>query len=206
MATLTRETIQSLAVLRVVTQWDQGACGPVRVHKTLFFADEANDPDWRLFTFKRWHLGQYSDQIAASLNRLQDAGRIRGIFDGPSERIVATVPPQTPAQLRAFFACHFPEWNTAFRKAFKEWADLSNDEILVKAHDDPSYVRSQQGQVIRESSIADQVEFEDLSEDDAERFSDLVNAKLSRAIRSRVREAVKSRARGEDWRSLYFGG
>jgi hypothetical protein len=67
MAKLGRETVQRLAVLRALTLWRRGPYGPVRLQKTMFRADQNHPEQKRLFTFKKYYLGQYSQQIAEAL-------------------------------------------------------------------------------------------------------------------------------------------
>ncbi|HEY1784347.1 MAG TPA: hypothetical protein VGG30_02320, partial [Pirellulales bacterium] len=125
MSTLSKQTIQRLAVLRALSLWKNGAYGPVRVHKTLFFADKnAGDQEWHLFTFKKWQLGQYSDEIAAALNGLRSAGCISTVYDGPSERIVPTMADETLTKIENLFRDFFKRWDDALLPAFEDWAYL----------------------------------------------------------------------------------
>ena len=204
MAVLTRETVQGLAVLRAVSQWKNGAYGPLRIHKTLFFADKANEADWRLFTFKKWHLGQYSDTISETLNCLQTARRIRSSFDGPSQRILAAIKPEMKTRIARFFNRYFPDWSKGFRAAFNKWAYMSNDAIIVKAHDDPTYTKSKHGKTIFKSALPKHIAFSELPNADAEELSDLVNDKLHTVLRDRLNSAVEQPIKDEDWRSIYF--
>src|SRR5689334_9797852 len=123
MAELTRRTIQKLAVLHALSLWRRGTYGPVRLQKTLFFADKDSvDQDWRLFTFKRWHLGQYSDEVSDALNSLHSAERISIHCDGPSQRIEAVIPAKLQAPVRALFRNYFADWKSALEGAFEKWA------------------------------------------------------------------------------------
>ena len=206
MASLSKETIQKLAVLRTLSLWEKGAYGPVRLHKTLFFADKhASDPKGSIFTFKRWYLGQYSDEIAQALNELQNASKVKMHFDGPSGRLEARVSPNKKKVVVSFFKQHFSAWEKSLRTAFREWAYLSNDEILIKAHDDPTYKTSNHGEVIMESRLADTVTFDALDSETAESLTDLVDDVLAERIRNCLREAQRHPARAENWRSIYFG-
>ena len=205
-AILTRKTIQSLAVLRAVSKWQRGAYGPVRIHKTLFFADNANPPEWRLFTFKKWCLGQYSDTIADALNNLRDAGRITSRYDGPSERIVAKLGSRPARAVRLFFREYFPDWDGAFEQSFKTWAYLETDRIIEKAHDDPSYTESEYGKQIFECKMPDRVEFSGLSGESAEDLTDLVDGRLQAELSSRLSYASEKQVVAEDWRKKYFNG
>jgi hypothetical protein len=205
MSFLTKRTIQKLAVLHAISRWRKGAYGMLRLQKTLFFADEGSaDQKWRVFTFKRWKLGQYSDEVADSLNGLQAAGRISTSFDGPSQRIEGNASITAKAQIRGLFRRYFAEWDAALGASFQKWAYLTNDQILTKAHDDPTYKQSQYGEIIAESGLADFVDFENLSESTAESLTDLVDPSLDRTLRSRLHKASKTNRIAEDWRSLYF--
>jgi hypothetical protein len=73
MAKLSKQTLQRLAVLRALLFWRRGAFGPMRVHKTLFFAEDEHKSE-RFFDFKKWHLGQFSEQI----EELRDAVETKG--------------------------------------------------------------------------------------------------------------------------------
>ena len=67
--------------------------GPVRLQKTLFFADKENEAGWRLFTFKKYYLGQFSDELTESLERSSGDGENQvALWDGPLERLTANVP------------------------------------------------------------------------------------------------------------------
>jgi uncharacterized protein YwgA len=205
MAVLSKATIQRLALLRALSMWRHGAYGPVRLHKTLFFADRDNDPEWRLFTFKKWWLGQYSDEVSEKLNDLQEAGRIHCVYDGPSERIQADLSSSTTRELRQFFDSFFPKWSTALKSAFKTWAYLSNDDIITKAHDDTSYTKSKHGDIILESFDSECVTFERLDDEVAENLSDLVDVRLQTGLLKRLSASVEKPIKSEDWRHIYFG-
>ena len=204
MAVLAKETIQRLALLHALSLWKRGAYGPVRVHKTLFFADMNGDPDWRLFTFKKWRLGQYSDEIAGSLNDLRDAGRITSWYDGPSERLRAEIPSALKLKIDRFFADYFGEWKKSLSRAFCKLAYLSNDAIVDVAHDDLTYKRSEHGEVIFSSFRPEAVELTKLDDRVAEDLSDLVDMRLNVDLRKRLALAVGRPAAGEDWRKIYF--
>jgi hypothetical protein len=207
MASLSKQAIQRLATLCAVSLWRRGAYGPVRVHKTLFFADQAaDDPDWHLFTFKRNYLGQYSDELSDALNGLQMADCIRLFCDGDSVRFVATISSSARSKIERLFRQYFSEWRKALGPAFKKWAYLRNDDVIRLAHDDPSYKKSHHGQVILSSFNAQMVKFdEELSDEDAEFLSDLVDEKLHDGLIERTEAAAQRGPRAEDWRSTYFG-
>jgi hypothetical protein len=206
MGCLSKRAIQRLAVLHTLALWRRGAYGPVRVHKTLFFADKNSaDQTWRLFTFKKWNLGQYSDEIASSLNDLQAAGRVSTVFDGPSQRIRAHVPPSMRPRIAAFFADYFREWNAALKPAFKEWAHLRNVDIINRAHQDSTHTSANHGDTIFRSFSAKKVEFDNLDNDIAEQLSDLVDVQLHAGLLKRAAEAARRPRKHEDWRRIYFG-
>ena len=205
MAILSKEVIQRLAVLRALSMWQKGACGPVRVHKVLFFADKSSDAEWHFFTFKKWRLGQYSDEIADSLNQLREIGRLSCIFDGPADRLRAEISSPIKKHLVSFFRDYFCNWHNSLEEAFPKWAYLNNDAIITRAHDDPSYTRKQHGDVIFSSFESESVEFEGLEPELVERLADLVDVRLHRAIETRLASAAKRPARSEDWRKIYFG-
>ncbi|HVC94523.1 MAG TPA: hypothetical protein VND64_12570 [Pirellulales bacterium] len=206
MGCLSKRAIQRLAVLHTLSLWRKGAYGPVRVHKTLFFADKNSvDATWRLFTFKKWNLGQYSDEIASALNDLQAARRVSTLFDGPSERIRAHVPASIRPRIAAFFANYFQEWSAALKPAFKEWAHLRNVDIINRAHQDATYTGANHGDTIFRSFSAKEVEFDGLDADVAEQFSDLVDDRLHEGLLKRVAQAADRPRKNEDWRRIYFG-
>jgi hypothetical protein len=205
-ASLSKETIQRLAVLRAVSMWANGAYGPVRVHKTLFLADQkAGDEDWHLFTFQKWLLGQYSDEIAEALNALRAAGCIETIYDGPSERIVATIPARMQTKIKRLFRDYFWEWHKALDPAFKEWAYLTTDDVIKKAHEDATYTKRQHGEVIIKSFSSKFIEFDGLSDEDAESLNDAVDSRFQRGLADRTEAACRKMLAGEDWRHIYFG-
>lgn len=206
MATLSKQTIQRLAVLHTLALWKSGAYGPVRLHKTLFFADkDAADDRWRLFGFKKWWLGQYSDEVASVLNDLQHAGRVETIYDGPSARIRARISAQMRRRIGGFFDEYFAEWSMALLPAFRKWAYLSNDSIITRAHDDATYKTTDHGELIFSSFASQEVEFQGLDDECAEQLSDFVDAKLHNVLRRRVALAAERTPQSEDWRQVYFG-
>ena len=206
MAILNKKTIQRLATLYALSLWSRGAYGPVRLQKTLFFADKDNEAGWRLFTFKKYYLGQFSDELAESLNDLREMGRIKSRYDGPSERLTANIPVLAGAPIKRFFHKYFRKWHVALQEAFEQIAYLSNDAILAAAHEDPTYKTSQHGQVIFKSFTCPSVEFADLPDETAEALSDLVDARLHHALSKRLKEAIQRPAKGENWREIYFAG
>ena len=204
MAKLAKETIQKLAVLRALTLWRKGAYGPVCLHKTMFAADN-NNPHKRLFTFKKYYLGQYSTEVSNALNSLRASGRLQIAYDGPAERLKAVVSPDLEKKIRKLFEAAFPQWEKELRKVFREWGYLSNDKILKKAHEDLTYKESEHDQVIFESKLPATIEVPDLSEATAERLTDLVDERFVSFLRGRLLKAVKVPAKASDWRRLYFG-
>ena len=205
MAVLSKKTIQRLAVLRALSLWQRGAYGPVRLHKMLYFADKETGEEWRLFTFKKWFLGQYSNEIAEALNALRAAGVVTTWYDGPSERINADLSAPIRSQLSVFFGTYFPEWSAKLRHAFRKWAYLSNDNIIRKAHEEPGYRNAEHGDVIFSSFDAESVEFSRLDDDVAEELCDLVDPRFQPGLMKRLRHAAQRPAEGEDWRHIYFG-
>lgn len=206
MAVLSKETIQRLAVLRALTMWRRGAYGPLRVHKTLFFADKNTDDDrWRIFTFRRWYLGQYSDEISEALNALRNAGRIHTAFDGPSERIKAHLSGADGRRVDSFFSSYFPQWRNNLPNAHRKWAYLKNDDLVRKAHEDDSYTTSEHGEIIFSSFAPEFVECRELSDEWAEQLSDLVDDRLQRELAVRISRAAKRSRVNSDWRHEVFG-
>lgn len=205
MAVLSKATVQRLAVLRTLSMWRRGAFGPLRVHKTLFFADRDIGNKWHLFTFKRWFLGQYSDEIAESLNALKQAGRITAYYDGPSERISGDLLDSEKTLVLAFFSDYFPDWEKNLLPAFRQWAYLTNDRIVKKAHDDPTYTTTKHGETILKSFHSSVVEFEGLSDEDAETLSDIVDIRLQNGLRKGIAAAADKPIIDEDWNAIYFG-
>ncbi|MBI1903876.1 MAG: hypothetical protein HYS13_22465 [Planctomycetia bacterium] len=197
--------IQKLAVLWALSLWRRGAVGPLSLHKTLFLADESAKPKWRLFTFKKWRLGEFSDEISEALNKLRSAGRISTCFDGPSERIRAELSRREAAALRRFFGRFFPNWNRELRRAFRRWANLTSDDILEMAASNATHNSSRRGDVVFASLAPDRIELDGLDDDEAEWLSDLVDERLHRELSKRIERAAKRPAHGEDWRSIYFG-
>src|SRR5205823_10045803 len=126
--------------------------------------------------------GQFSDDVSEALNGLQAAGRLSIHFHGPSQRIVAEIPQRIQSRVRGFFRDYFGPWRTALDHAFAKWAYLNNDQILVKAHDDPTYKQSQHGQIIAKSGLLRAVDFEGMDEDVAETLTDFVDPRLTGAL------------------------
>ena len=73
-----------MPVLRTLLLWKNGAHGPLRLHKTLFCADRNSfgKQHRHFFTFKKWHLGQFSDDIADALDYVRCYERIRAVVEG----------------------------------------------------------------------------------------------------------------------------
>ena len=103
MAKLAKETIQRLAVLRALSMWRTGAFGPVRLQKTLFYADKRNPRRKHIFTFKKYYLGQYSPEVSDALNSLRASGRLRCTYAG-----LIRNPPFTT--LRSLVCCARGSW------------------------------------------------------------------------------------------------
>ena len=206
MATLSRATLQKLAVLRALSLWKKkGAYGPLRLQKILFYADKGNDPTRRLFTFKKWRLGQYSDEVSESLNDLRRAGRMVGGFEGPAERLVPVLSPDAKRTVENLFSRHFREWTGALKVAFMELAFLSNDAIIEKAHDDATYKHTEYGQEIFKHTLPEFVDLPHLHEDTAEMLADLVDTRLRKELVTRFKSALERPVEYEDWRAIYFG-
>jgi hypothetical protein len=108
-------------------------------------------------------------------------------------------------RLRSFFWNYFNEWERGLRTAFREWAYLSNDDIIDKAHKDHSYTKAEHGEVILTSFEYLEVEFRGMSDDEAESLSDTVDATLCKQLSKRLAEAVERPIVAEDWRHIYFG-
>ncbi len=204
MATLSRQTIQRLAVLHTLSKWQRGAYGPVRVQKTLFFADQANDPLSRFFTFRKYYLGQYSREISDALNALRDSGRLKCVFAGPAERLQVTLSTESKQKIAKLFRQRFPKWEKGLKQAFLRWAYLRNDDLLNKAHDDPAYTQAQHDQIIFESSLPDEIDIPLLDEESAEKLTDLVDERLAKETLKRMLQAVKTPAKNTNWRERYF--
>lgn len=189
MASLSRQTVQRLAALRALLLWGKnGAYGPLRVQKTLFFADKEAPP---IFTFKKWHHGQYSDQLAEALSQLKSAGRIDTGFVGETVTIYACAPALAGERAITFCQTCLPDWERALQESFLTWGYMANDEIYARAHDDPSYTTNQHGAIIFDTSLSQRVEFPVVSEDEAEVISDLVDPVLQNRIREKIGSALE---------------
>jgi len=205
MTALSKQTIQRLAVLRAIDMWQKGAPSGVRLQTTLFFADKKIPKSGRrIFTFRRWRLGQYSDEVSDAINSLLNAGQITVQYDGPADRLRTSLSPESRRIVQRFFAKHFPAWNRGLRSAFKTCAQLNNDELVHSAQDDPAYTNRDRGGLIFPSFSQKELPFPRLSDHEAERLSDLVDERLQKGLRERLSKAVLRRAAGEDWRRIYF--
>jgi hypothetical protein len=204
MAKLSRKTIQRLGVLRALSLWQNGADGKVRLQKTLFFADKRNDPDKRLFTFKKYFLGQYSPEVSEALNALHKSTKLECHFDGPAERLSVSLPQPVREAIEKIFSRTFPAWEKTLAESFREWAYLPNREMLEKAHDDPSYTEQEFDQIIFEGSLPESVDVP-IDAATAERLTDFVDENLSDFLKERLGQAMRTRNEpAGDWRKLYF--
>ena len=204
MAVLSKSALQRLAVLHALSLWRRGAYGAIRVQKALFFADHESEPKWRLFTFKKWRLGQYSDEVSDALNVLHAAGRVTSWFDGPAERLKAEVPKPRQREISDLFRNHFSDWFKNLNRAFTKWAYLHNDTIIQRAHDDLTFKASRCGEVVFSSFDYEQLELSGLDDEIAESLSDLVDSRLQHGLAKRLAAAVQRPQEREDWRSIYF--
>jgi len=201
MANLPKKTVQKLAVLYALTLWQRGAYGAFRVHKTLFYADKGKPK--HLFTFKRYHYGQYSDDVVTVLNSLQRSGRLTVHFDGPSERLKPMIPHEALHKIESLLKKNLPDWFCGLRKSFRELGYLKNDDIMEIAHDDETYTEVEHDKVIFESSLRESVPFEDLDQEWAEKLNDLVDAKFTATLVERFEQACKTPQQNSNWRELF---
>lgn len=204
MGVLVRETLQTLAVLEALRHWKNGANGAVRLQNTLFLADNENDPEWVFFNYKRHILGQYSEEISEALNRLQGAGRVKVLFDGPSERLSPILSNSERRRIRSFFRTFFLDWSKGFDKAFRKWASLKNDDVIRRAQEEDTYTSSESGEIILTCGLPETVEFSGLGEAEAESLALICDEKFQRNLRHRFLIASESPPRSEDWRKIYF--
>ncbi len=202
MARLSKKTVQRLAVLRALVNWSNGAYGPLRVHKTLFFTDMNYQK--KLFTYKKYHYGQYSEDITAALNALRAAGILQCIFDGPAERLRVAIPGKTKRQVERLFEQRFPLWERSFQRSFREWGHLRNSTIIDRARSDETYKKFGHNEVIFKGTLPDVVNIPELDAASAERLSDLVDERLNEQIRDKLMQAVRKVAVRVDWRQRYF--
>ena len=207
MAKLSRSVIQRLAVLRTISLWQNGAYEPVAfLHKTLFFTDKNSADRTHFFTFKRYYLGQYSQEISDSLNALKDSGRLECVSNRPAERLKAVLSEKTKTLIKRFFSKSFPSGKDCWQSLLRNGHIFSNDELLRKANDDSSYTVSHHDEVIFGKLSIGGSALDNLSDVEAERLSDLVDPKLSKMLRDKVFAAIKTQAANVDWRKRYFGG
>lgn len=203
MATLSKDTLRKLVVLHALSQWRRGAFGLTRVQKTLFFAEHEAEP--RLFTFKRYYFGQYSDDLAPALNGLQRACRLECRFDGSAERLVAVLDAEDRDRLRRAMRRLLPAWCEGFKTSFQEWGLLKHDELLEKAHEDPTYTEYEHDEVIHRSTLRGDFVSDALDDAEAEWLADLVDERLQRALSTRFSLLGGERGKPEpDWESKYF--
>jgi hypothetical protein len=203
MARLSKATIQKLAVLRALSLWKHGAHGPVRLQKIMFAADFPNAR--KLFTFQKYYLGQYSEEISAALNSLRAGGWLTSQFDGPAERLEAVVSAGAADKIRSLFTLAFPKWENELKQAFSKWGHLPNDKILKQAHDDVAGTKTVRGQLIFESNLPAMVDVAGVSPAAVEELTVLVDERFTHELRQRLGTATKIPATSTDWRGLYFG-
>jgi len=200
---LDKYALQKLATLQALSLWGpRGAYGEVRLQKVLFFAERDNDPSWRFFTFKKYFLGQYSDEVSVSINALASANAIRMAMDGPAMRFISVASSRWRAAIDGFFSDYFSTWHEALARAHREWAYLGNDAILMRAHDDESYTARSFNEVIFEGFPEPLVEFEDLDDEFAESLHDLVDERLHAELATRLTKAA-GRPVESNWRTLF---
>jgi hypothetical protein len=202
MAKLSKRTLQRLAVLRALLLWRRGAFGPLRVHKTLFFTEDNHGLE-RFFDFKKWHLGQFSEDIEESLNDLAIAGRMTFVCDGSSVRLMPSISGDLRRLLERVFDDNFKAWTAALREAVDTKGYLVNEQILEEAQRHASYTGSSKGEIIARSTINDAVEI-DIDADDAESLSESVDPHFSRILKSQMAKARSQPFEAEDWRAIYF--
>lgn len=202
MAKLSKQTLQRLAVLRTLFLWKRGAFGPLRVHKTLFFAEDKHQSQ-RFFNFKRWEHGQFSEDIAESLNDLLNAGRITFVFDGPSVRLLPKTAPELRAAVERMFDDSFTAWTSALKETQEVIGYLANEQIVEQARRHTSYSTFSKGQIIATSTLEEMVEI-DMDSDEAESLSEAVDPHITRILRSQMAKASTQPFQAEDWRAIYF--
>jgi hypothetical protein len=202
MAKLSKRTLQRLAVLRALHLWERGAFGPIRIHKVLFFAERDLEAS-RFFTFRRWHRGQYSKDIANALNGLRASGQIKIVFDGPSNRIAVDAQDRLIETTTKLFSDRFPAWTSSLLRSHQSLGYRKTDEIIGIAHGDQSHFESKPGQVIHRSNVGDAVDV-DISDFTAEFLSDSVDDQLRTELVIKLKDAVNRPVRNMDWRSDFF--
>lgn len=195
MALIHKTALRRLATLHAVSLWKNGAFGPLRIQKTLFFADqESNEPYF--FGFKKWRLGQFSDEVAASLNDLVKAGIVAVNFQGPADIFTTNVAEGTLAAVATAMRDSFPHWHAAISQTIREWGYLPNDQLLLRAHEHPTYTENEDGQVIFVSTLPDEVELT-LDDDTAEELTYLVDPEFQRLLRRQLEAALAGRQRSK---------
>lgn len=202
MAKLSKRTLQRLAVLRALLLWRRGAYGALRVHKTLFFSEEKHGSQ-RFFDFKRWHYGQFSDEIENSLNDLSHSGRMNLVFDGACVRLVPNLAGDLQATIERLFEVHFSAWNIALLETQDLQGYWINDQILEEAHRHQSHLSSVPGQIIAKATIGEYVEI-NIDEDEAESLSESVDPHFTRILKRQMDKACAEPFEAEDWRAIYF--
>lgn len=190
---LSKDTFKRLFLLYVIDQFKNGVYGKKRLHKIVYTIER--DENLKPFEFKKYHHGQYSENLDEIQDQLLATGHISAAplktkqVDREGNKF-ELVDKNLPTYLATFMEKIAPKIKRKVDRIIKEYGYLPEKELVELAYKFPEFAHVAFGDTIFEENLPDYLPVKNLSEDDLEELEIGLNPVFVIALR-RLDEASR---------------
>lgn len=185
MGRISADTLRRLYLLNVIATFPRGSYGLLRLQKVAYIAQRGGKQP-KPFKYKKYHLGQYSEELdavkdqlcsmgyvaalpldtATSLKLKLSDGSVVELWTGGNRLVIADS--EIMNLYRFALAQVYPSLPESIGSAVEEYGLLKEAELIAKCYAFPEVQRTEFDKVIVESDLPAWIEAKELSEDDCE--------------------------------------
>jgi hypothetical protein len=195
MGTISADAFRRIYLLYLLGRFQRGSFGHVRLQKVAYVA-ERDYPQFRPFKYKRYHFGQYSEQLNDLKDQLASMGYVAAVPLHASRVIRFKVPQSEEvveinfggnryyvregsslAYYREVLAAISPSVPSAIERAVHDYGYLKEEELLKRCYQFPEFIGLADEDIIFESTLGDTVEI-DLPDEECEELEAAMNPRF----------------------------
>jgi len=207
---ISSDTFRRIYLLNIINGFRRGVFGLKRLHKVAYIS-ERESKETRLFEFKKYHHGQYSETLDMIKDQLISLDLVKAIPLSSAQVIRFTLPDEktidittggntyvvTDRDIMDFYHDAFtrisPGLMEAVHRTIQEYGYLPEEELIKRCYDFQEFVETEFDEMIFEANLPDRVNTPNLSLDECEELELSLNPKFNSAIAKIIESMEKSR-------------
>ncbi len=187
MAMIRAETFKNIFLLDFIEKAGPKVYGKLRLQKMMFLC-EGSFKKVRPFTFKKYHYGPYSQELADALKLLEATGWVEsGSLSEQLDYYRANCNRRLIPQLN---------WDSKLDEYIQEIKPEHTKQLRDRAYQRPGVESADKGQVLIEANLQERISVPELSQEDVEDMEISFRPEFSLVIR----HALETPAKKTDWR------